>query len=198
MWIMSTNPIFPVPANANTKSAEENLKALETLCHVVEYKAPFALVHASPLAVARISTELSLPVFPSKRTGEYYAVKVAAAQAAPAPAPRLSVVPQAPAAPAPVSAPSDGTTRMNIGGDVYIVRETQPKRRVDARRWEARKLGDEVGKPRVVTFQDAAGTQAACSCEDWIYRHSKRPDPDCKHCKAFKAAYASRTAANVA
>ncbi len=191
---MNTNPIFPVAPNANTKSADENLKALESLCHVVESQAPFALVHASPLAVARISTELGLEVYHAKRGNEYYAVRVAARSAAPAPAPRLSVVP----APAPVAPPSDGTTRMNIGGDVYIVRETQPKRRIDARRWEARKLGDEVSKPRVVTFQDAAGTQAACSCEDWIYRHRKRPDPDCKHCKAFKVAYGRRTAANVA
>jgi hypothetical protein len=200
MRTMNTNPIFPVPANQNTKSADENLKALEALCHVVEYKAPYALVHASPMSVARISAELALEVFHAKRGGEYYAVRVVAKTMS-APTGRLSLVPPPAVAPVQPAVPS-GVDHLTIqgskGSEEYVVRETKPKRSQDARRWEARKLGDEVSKPRIVTFQDTAGTQASCSCEDWIYRRHTRPNPDCKHCKAFKVAYGRRTAANVA
>jgi hypothetical protein len=192
---MNTNPA--------TKSVDQNVQALSTVCHVVEVKAPFALVHATPTALAQIIGQLGLTVSPSKKGGDYYAVQVEAkAPRAPrtARAPLAVAPPPAPVAapPAPPAAPSGETFRMEIKGETYVVRETATKRNMDSRRWEARKLGDEVSAPRVVTFQDNAGTQAQCSCEDWIYRHSKRPDPDCKHCKAFKIAFARRAASNVA
>ena len=186
---MNTNP---APA---TKSVEENVQSLGTVCHVVEVKDVYALVHASPNALAQIIGTLGFTVSPSKRGGDYYAVQVAAKaarpapQAAPAAAPaaRLSVVPAAPAA------PRFGTDfQMEIKGDDYRCVETQPKRRQDARRWEIQKAG--ASDTNVVTFQDAAGTEAQCSCKDWIYRRHTRPNPDCKHCTAFKAAFARRAA----
>jgi hypothetical protein len=185
----SNSPLFPVPANANTKSVEGNLKALETLCHVVEYKAPYALVHASPLAVARIATELALEVFHAKRGGEYYAVRVGSNSAAPVmstPRASLAVVP---AVQAPAAAPSNGSSRMNIGGTTYIVRETPCKRRIDVRRWEVRKVGEDIATPYVVTFQADDGSKTACSCKGGIFHKH------CKHMDAFRAAYGLRTAA---
>ncbi len=137
--------------------------------------------------------QLGFTVSPSKKGGDYYAVQVAA-KAAPAPqaapAARLSVVP-APVAPAAPAAPRFGTEfSMDIKGDGYTCCETQPKRRQDARRWEIQKVG--ASDTNVVTFQDEAGTQAQCSCKDWIYRRHTRPNPDCKHCTAFKVAFARR------
>lgn len=190
-------PLFPVPANTNTKSVEENVQSLNTVCHVVEVKAPYALVHASPMGVARIATELGLEVYPSKRGGEYYAVRVAAKSAAPVrpvAAVPASIAPVRPA-PAPQAAPAarDGVTRLEIKGTDYVVRETPSKRRIDVRRWEVRKVGDELGKPYVVTFQSHDGCDAQCGCPDWIYRRRQ-----CKHITAIQAAFGKRSATQVA
>lgn len=181
-------PLFPVPANAPVRSCEENVKALEHLCHVVETKDGYALVHATPYGLARIATELGLPVFPSRKGGEYYAVRVGRAQAvqavpeAPASASRL-VAPQASAPVRHTVDPVSGTSRLLIKGQDYIVRETTPKRRMDVRRWEVRKDG-EVGKPYVVSFQSEDGAECSCSCPDWIYRRNQ-----CKHVKGIQAVF---------
>lgn len=178
----AARPLFPVAANANTKTPAENVAALEPVCHVVEVKDCWALVHASPMGVARIA-EMNLEVFPSKRGGEYYAVRVGVASK------RLALAPAPVAAPAPVVAPAPapaapaGPARMNIGGTTYIVKETSTKRSQDVRRWEVRKLGDEIGKPYVVTFQSHSGSETACSCKGGIY-HNK-----CKHMTALREAF---------
>lgn len=175
-----------------TKSVEQNVESLSSVCHVVEVKAPYALVHASPNALAQI-IGMGFTVSPAKRGGDYYAVRVGAVQAPPAPAsgPRVVSVPPPAARPQARSASVDS---IEINGTDYQVRETPVKRNQDARRWEIRKVGDEVGKPYVVTFQDHAGCTAQCSCPDWIYRRNQRPDPDCKHCKAFKVAFGRKAA----
>lgn len=187
-------------SSPSTRTVEENTKSLESVCHVVEVQAPYALVHASPNALARIIGELGFTVSPSKRGGDYYAVRVAA-QTAPAPRPtHLSVAPPAPAPSAvrPVAAPQAPVAtaptagRMNIGGTTYLVQETPCKRRIDVRRWEVRKVGDEIGKPYVVTFQAEDGSQTACSCKGGIFHKH------CKHMDAFRAAYGRRDQSSVA
>jgi len=178
------------------KSVEENVQALGTVCHVVEVQAPYALVHASPNALASIIGKLGFTVSPSKKGEDYYAVRVAGQVAAPAPvaapAARLSVVPAAPAAAPAPAVEQDGASRMNIGGTTYIVRETPCKRSQDVRRWEVRKVGEEVEKPYVVTFQSTDGSRTACSCKGGIFHKH------CKHMDAFRAAYGRRAASNVA
>lgn len=179
-------PLFPVPSNVPSRTPEENVKVLGALCHVVESKGCYALVHASPLGCARIASELGLEVFPSKRGGEYYAVKIA--RSAP-----FKIVPpgvgwrgvaDAIAAPK-VSAPVDpSVSRLVINGAEYIVRETNPKRRMDSRRWEVRRNGEMVAAPYVVTFQSSTGSEAQCGCKDWIYRRHQ-----CKHIQAIQAAF---------
>jgi len=180
----AARPIFPVLSNAAPKSLDETVRDLGTVSHVVEVKAPWVLVHASPMGVARISQELGLEVFPSKRGGEYYAVRVGA---------KLALVPQQlalpaaqPARPAPQKKPGSWF-RMNIRNSTYAIRETQPKRRQDVRRWEVRKCeGDTIDAPYVVAFQDHQGHHAACSCPDWIYRRH-----DCKHIQAMQQEFGS-------
>jgi hypothetical protein len=179
---MSTQPVplFPVSPNGPVRSVEENVQLLGTVAHVVEVKAPYALVHASPQGVARIASELGLEVFHSKRGGEYFAVKVAKSVnlglVRPAPAP-VVVKPTAPVDPS--------VSKLTIMGNAYIVRETRPKRRnVDVRRWEVRKDGELVAEPYIVTFQDDEGHKAQCSCPDWIYRRHQ-----CKHIKGIQAAF---------
>ncbi len=173
-----------------TKSVDENVQTLSTVCHVCEVQAPYALVHASPVALAEIIGKLGFTVSPSQKGGDYYAVRVAAKVALVPQARHLSVAP-APQAVAPAPAPqvADGTTRMNIGGTNYIVRETATKRTQDVRRWEVRKVGEEVAAPYVVTFQSHDGSRTACSCKGGIYHKH------CKHMDACKAAYGRRTAA---
>jgi hypothetical protein len=173
------SPIFPVAA-PSSRSAEDNVKAIEALAHVVEVKAPYALVHASPVGVAKIA-ELGLEVFHSKRGGEYYAVRIAkganlglvpppAREVAPVPPPAMRVQPQV------MSAPS-GSVRMVLKGADYIARETRVKRtNMDLRRFEVRKDGELVQEPYVVSFQSEDGHSAQCSCPDWIYRRRM-----CKH-----------------
>jgi hypothetical protein len=87
-------PIFVVPT-PSARSVEENVKLLGDLAHVVEVKAPFALVHASPGAVAKIATDLALEVFHSKTKGpDYFAVRVQARGQVPvAPASETRVTP---------------------------------------------------------------------------------------------------------
>lgn len=176
-------------SNVNV-SVEETVAKLNTVCHVCEVKAPWALVHASPANVARIVSELGLSVHPSKKGGDYYAVKIAAS----VPAPRhLSIAPVAPAAPVAAPAPvrpaapamTNGTCRVEMKGQDYIVRETNPKRKMDSRRFEVRKMGDEIGTPYVVSFQSHDGCEAQCSCPDWIYRRRQ-----CKHITGIQAAFA--------
>lgn len=184
-------PLFPV-AVPSTRSPEENVKAMEPVCHVVEVKAPYALVHASPMGVAKLA-ELGLEVFHSRRGGEYYAVRIArsanvalvrsAPVSAPVddcPVPAPEVVPARPQAPAPAVRRTvdvtPGVTRMTLKGADYLARETSPKRRMDVRRFEVRKDGELVSEPYVVSFQSEDGGQAQCSCPDWIYRRHQ-----CKH-----------------
>ena len=180
--------------NPATKSVEENVASLATVCHVVETKAPYALVHASPNGLAAI-VGMGFPVAPAKRGAEYYAVKVGRVMSAPQG--RLSLVP-----PAPVVAPQvpvvvapqapTGPAHMNIGGTDYIVRETPCKRRIDVRRWEVRKVGEEVSAPYVVTFQAEDGSKTACSCKGGIFHKH------CKHMDTMRSVYGKRDAANVA
>jgi hypothetical protein len=175
---MNTNPA--------SNSVDANVAALEAVCHVVEVKAPFALVHASPSALAQIIGKLGMTVSPSKKGGDYYAVRVQATPAATRT--NLSVVP---AAPAPAPAPS-GSIQMNIGGGTYNVVETATKRSQDVRRWEVSKPGQDGEKPYVVTFQSADGSRTACSCKGGIFHKH------CKHMDALRAAFGKRAQQNVA
>jgi len=186
------SPIFVVPPNAPSRSVEENVAFLGTVAHVCEVKGAYALVHSSPAGVVRI-TEFGLPVFHSKRGGEYFAVRIARA---------LSLVPslvppiQRPAPPPLVLTPSPGyvsgigaVNRLVIRGWQgeleYHVTETRTKRRQDNRRWEVRKLdGDPSLDPYIVTFQDDS---CACSCPSWIYRRQQ-----CKHIRAIRSAFGVR------
>ena len=173
-------PLFPVSA-PSSRSPEENVRAIESLAHVCEVKAPYALVHASPSGVAKIA-ELGLEVFHSKRGGEYYAVRIARSgvmvvPSAPASAPQVRETPVV-SRPAPALEP--GVVRLDIRGTEYIVRETRTKRNIDVRRFEVRKdQGDVITEPYVVSFQDHEGRSGGCSCPDWIYRRGQKGD--CKH-----------------
>lgn len=174
----AARPLFQVQPNT-TRSVDENVKALSALAHVVEVSAPWALVHAAPIAVARIAQELSLEVFPAKRGGDYYAVRVGQARLAVAPAPS-----QEPSR-RPVSRALGQPERLLIRGMRYQVKETSAKRRQDLRRWEVRKLdGDQIEAPYVVTFQSQDGCEAQCGCKDWIYRRRQ-----CKHIQALQAKF---------
>ena len=207
---MSTkpSPLFPVASDAGlARSVEDNVKALSGVCHVCEVKAPYALVHASPIGVAKIASELGLEVYHSKRGNEYYAVRIAKGA-------NLGIVPPAPVSapvvrapvvqddcpvPAPEVVPQatrrtvdpireTGTARLDIRGTEYVVRQTTPKRRIDVLRYEVRKdAGDVITEPYVVSFQDEAGHSGACSCPDWIYRRKQKGD--CKHIHAVRAAF---------
>jgi len=180
-------PLFPVASPSN-RTPEENVKALGPVCHVCEVKAAFALVHATPMGVARIA-ELGMEVFHSKTHGpEYYAVRIARAGVALVPAPvnvpvqvRAPVVTRAPASLEP------GVVRLEIRGTEYIVRQTRTKRNIDVLRYEVRKdAGDVITEPYVVSFQDERGKSGACSCPDWIYRRKEKGD--CKHIHGVRAA----------
>lgn len=157
-------PLFPV-YSPSTRAPEENVQAMEPFCHVVEVKGPFALVHASPHGVVKI-TELGLEVFHAKRGGEYYAVRIGASV----------VVPQ-------------GQTTMLLKGQNYLVQETTPKRRQDIRRFEVTK-DDGESDPYVVSFQNGNGSKAQCSCKDWIFRRH-----NCKHIRGCQDTFASLPAA---
>ncbi len=171
---------------------ETNVAKLAPHCHVVEVKAPYALVHASPTGLAAI-VALGLSVSPSKRGGEYYAVRVAPSAPTPGKPANDNAAPVALAPtprPAPVAKPAPATlgtpSSMNIKGDRYEVTETATKRRVDVRRWELSK-GD--GKaPYVVTFQTHGGESTACSCKGGIFHKH------CKHMDALRAAFGARSA----
>lgn len=168
-------PLFSVLPSK--RSPEENIKALAEFCHVVEVSGPWALVHASPMGVANIAQRLSLEVFPAKRGTDYYAIRVGVA--------RLGVVAQS-AEPSKRPSPVGQPERVVIRGLRYAVRETRPKRQIDVRRFEVRKLeGDAIDAPYVVAFQDPEGRRAACSCPDWKFRRSH-----CKHIQALQARYA--------
>lgn len=168
-------PLFPV-SSPSSKSAEENVKAVEAVAHVVEVKGVYALIHASPMGVAKIA-ELGLEVYHSKRGGEYYAVRIARGA-------NLGLVPPAPQSAPQVREPAvartvqvtPGVTRMILKGQDYVARETSPKRRMDVRRFEVRQDGELVKEPYVVSFQSEGGNEAQCSCPDWIYRRRQ-----CKH-----------------
>lgn len=204
-------PLFPVPPTAyETRSCDENVKLLGPVCHVVEVQPAqksgwtYALVHASPMGVARIATELGLEVYRSRKGPEYFAVVVAkgasaSVPVAPASSPRpVASVPPTSALPVPEawggSAPArprqtvsvvPGTVRMVIKGSDYVARETSPKRRMDVRRFEVRRDGELVAEPYVVSFQNHDATEAQCSCKDWIYRRH-----NCKHIQACVAVFA--------
>jgi hypothetical protein len=199
---MSNAPLFPVASPIPAKSLDENVADLGAVCHVVSVAQgaksgwTYALVHATPVGVARIATELGLEVYPSRRGNEYFSVCVAkAAQVVSPPAGRLSVVPPAPASGPVVGAPAPaplalepGVIRLEIRGTTYVVRETRVKRtNIDVRRFEVRKdAGDVITEPYVVSFQDEAGKSGACSCKDWIYRRHMKGD--CKHIHGVRAA----------
>lgn len=207
---MST-PVFPVTSpRVSTLSVEDHVKALGAVCHVVEVQPgksgwKYALVHSSPLGVAKISTDLGLEVFRSKKGDEYYVVVVSKPAVRPVPVAPVSesrpvsegsclrydpedyVVPAPEVVPRPRATvsplPTDeekGTVRLEIRGTEYIVRRTTTKRRIDVLRFEVRKdAGGVITEPYVVSFQDEAGHSGACSCKDWIYRRGLKGD--CKH-----------------
>lgn len=186
------SPIFPVSA-PSSRSAEENVKAIEAFAHVVEVKAPYALIHASPTGVARVA-ELGLEVFHSKRGGEYYAVRIAKGAnlgLVPPPVARSADILGRPDCPVPArqAALEPGVVRMEIKGQNYVVRETRVKRtNIDVRRFEVRKdSGDVITEPYVVSLQDAEAHSSACSCPDWIYRRRV-----CKHQAAIIAHFVKR------
>lgn len=191
-------PLFAVPSPATaSRSVDEHVKALGAVCHVVETQKgasgwTYALVHASPLGVARIAQELNLEVFRSKRGEEYYAVVVAKAAQGSTPQSVVRPVPQAPAfvpsAPAAQAPLEPGVARCEIRGSVYRVRQTRTKRQIDVLRFEvAKDQGDVITEPYVVSFQDQAGRSGACSCPDWIYR--RREKGDCKHIHGIREAF---------
>ncbi len=156
---------------------------LGTVSHVVEVKAPYVLVHASPTGLAAI-VALGYSVSPAKRGPEYYAVKVGNGTPKPAndtarPSSAVRLVPS-PRPQTPPRAPRSSET-MDIGSSTYEVVETPTKRKVDVRRWEVSK-GD-GSKPYVVTFQTEDGERTACSCNGGIYHKH------CKHMDALRAAY---------
>jgi len=188
-------PLFPV-ANVADRAPEENVKLLESVAHVVEVKGVYALVHASPMGVARIAQELALPVFQSKRGGEYYAVRIAKGAnlgLVPPPVARSADILGQPDGPEPErgsqAALEPGVVRMEIKGQNYVVRETRVKRtNIDVRRFEVRKdSGDVITEPYVVSLQDAEARSSACSCPDWIYRRRV-----CKHQAAIIAHFVKR------
>jgi len=184
---------------SNAAIAQSAATKLGSVCHVVEEKGPWVLVHASPTSLAAILA-LGFSIHPSKKGGDYYALKAANTESAndTAPVRHLSVAPPPAApvtqvrtvAPAPV-APQNG--RLEIKGQDYAVKETRTKRSMDCRRFEVRKLGDEIAKPYVVSFQSDCGSEAQCSCPDWIYRRRQ-----CKHITAIQAAFTQKTLAGVA
>jgi hypothetical protein len=183
-------PLFPVPPSAVERSVEENVALLGTVSHVVQVEGQYALVHASPIGLARIGAELQLPVFQAERGVEYFAVRVGARALAPVPAIDVSRLapPPPPSAPRVSVRPTStvGTSQnLEIKGTDYRVTETAPKRRnIDVRRFEVRKLDGSLDKPYVVSFQDDHGHSAQCSCPDWIYRRR-----NCKHIQGIKAAF---------
>jgi len=188
MNTQNPSPIFPV-SSPSTRSPEENVALVGTLAHVVEVKSPYALVHSTPSGVAKMA-EAGLEVFPSKKGGDYYAVRIARQGANLGLVRPVSaqVVPEAPAR-APVARtvnPVAGSVRMVLKGSDYIARETSVKRRnMDVRRFEVRKDGELVQEPYVVSFQSEDGEKAQCSCPDWIYRRRC-----CKHIQGCQAVFA--------
>jgi hypothetical protein len=170
-------PLFPV-AKPSTLSTTDALAALAGVCHVIEVKGSFALVHASPIGVVKI-TDLGLEVFHTKKGGEYYAVKVGALTPAAVKAPKSDK-------------PADGIVRLSLGGSSYLVKETATKRKQDVLRFEVTKDAASA-KTYVVSYQDAAGCSGACSCPDWIYRRHA-----CKHIVGVKAALVEPRAARAA
>jgi len=174
-------------------AATKSVSSLESLCHVVETKGEWSLVHAAPASLAEI-VALGFSIHPSKKGGNYYAVK----SATPAPSgTKLSVAPPA-AKPAPKAKPAPAAqsalpSRVEIKGTDYALAETATKRKMDCRRFEVRKLGDELAKPYVVSFQSHDGHTAQCSCPDWIYRRRQ-----CKHITAVQAVAVKAPVADVA
>jgi hypothetical protein len=168
--LTTTQSLFPVYF-PSTRSADENIRAMEPFCHVVEVKGPFALVHASPNGVLKI-TELGLEVFHAKRGGEYYAVRIG----------RNAVV-------IPMVRQTPAQTTLLLKGQSYLVEETKPKRRQDIRRFEVTK-DDGESAPYVVSFQSEDGRKCACSCKDWIYRRHQ-----CKHIRGVVETFAALPAA---
>ena len=152
------------------------------------------------MASARYACRTLREAYYSKKGGDYYAVKTANEAPAAndvAPVRRLSVAPPPapvtqvrPVAPAPV-VPQGG--RLEIKGQDYAVKETRTKRSMDCRRFEVRKLGEDLAKPYVVSFQSDCGSEAQCSCPDWIYRRRQ-----CKHITAIQAAFGQKTLQGVA
>ena len=175
-------------SSASVVSVETAVAKLATVAHVVEVKAPYVLVHASPNGLAGI-IGLGYSVSPSKRGPEYYAVKVAGSSK-PGPA-NDTTAPSAPPAPVSetrVSAPATkAASTINIKGETYEITETPTKRKVDVRRWELSK-GD-GSKPYVTTFQAHDGTMTACSCKGGIFHKH------CKHMDALRAAFGKKSAA---
>jgi hypothetical protein len=193
----SNQPLFPVAA-PSTRSLDENVKALESVCHVVEVKkspstgSTFALCHVSPYGLAKV-TELGLASYASQRGPEYVAVLVSKASTgssnqAGTTSNRATSAPARARTARPATQRAQGTLRLEIKGTDYNVTETPVKRHnIDVRRWEVRKLDGDLSKPYVVTFQDVSGNACQCGCPDWIYRRRQ-----CKHITAIKAAFQSK------
>ena len=177
--------------NAPANTLEETVTKLKTLCHVEDVKGPYALVHASPAGLARVVTELGLSVHPSRKGGDWYAVRIAKGAnlgLVPPPVARSADILGRPDCPVPVPARQaapvpQGLVRMVLKGADYLARETRVKRtNMDVRRFEVRKDGELVQEPYVVSFQSNGGHQ--CSCPDWIYRRR-----ECKHIQGCVAVF---------
>lgn len=156
---------------AHALGPRDILASISAHAHVVEVQGSWALVHASPMGLYALG-KLNLDVRPTKRGGEYYAVRVGAQ-------PLALVRPQA--APQP-----NAPIRLTIMGQTYLVRETRPKRTIDVRRWEVRKVeGNTLGETYITTFQARDGSRTACSCKGGIYRKH------CKHMTALREQFGS-------
>jgi len=186
----SPAPSTGMNTNAAAPSLEESVAKISAFAHVVEVKAPYALVHASPAGLAKIVAE-GFSVHPSKRGGDYYAIRIAKGANLGLVPPQVNVAPSAPrpvpaAARAPQAPVEPGLVRMVLKGADYLARETRVKRtNMDVRRFEVRKDGELVQEPYVVSFQSEDGSQAQCSCPDWIYRRRQ-----CKHIQGCQAVFA--------
>jgi hypothetical protein len=73
---------------------------------------------------------------------------------------------------------AEGAGTVDIDGVAHLCEETPCKRRIDVRRWEVRSSG--WSSPYVVTFQRYDGSEAACSCDDGIFRRR------CRHIDALR------------
>lgn len=180
--------------NAALKLSDNPLLQLASVCNVIEFKAPHALVQADPAALVGILS-LGFTIKQAKRGAGFYAVTLAqttalpasndVAPVAPQPAPKPVPVPKPTKAPANDTVPQIGRTiAMCIKGETYEVTETNCKRKVDVRRWECAK--PDGSDTYIVTFQDHDGHSTACSCKGGIFHKH------CKHMDAIRSMFGAQ------